>query len=1057
MLTKGMPGDTLTPDGMAGTVLGEKYRLLRVIGSGAMGHVYQAEHIGLGRSVAVKLLRTAQLSNPQSLDRFRHEALAASRINHPNAIAIFDFGVTPDGLPYLVMELLRGRTLASIIAEQPLVAARAVRVGAQVLSAIEEAHGCGVIHRDLKTENVIVETLRDGTDFVKVLDFGIARFADQPEDGVAAGTPEYMAPEQIRGVDVSFAADIYAVGIMIFEMIVGHTPFAGGTIPVVLDRHLFEAPVAPRQIVPTCPEALNAVVMKALEKESNRRFANAQDMREALLASLGGAQATRTCPSCHERMPREARTCPACGADVTGVGARPLPLQVAGSGGMAFSASLGTGTQQPAPSAATQQPAPAPVQAPSRATRLTSDISRSNEVLLGREDEVRRVTRFLQSGGESASMAVVGPPGVGKARLVLHAARIVSPNVITFIAGPDPTGCRVPWYPILSMIQSILGITSVSSYEMLQQSVARSGLPDRDAPGLAELFALPGPLARLAPSARRRETITAALRALRAVQNRYPKAALCFVDIDRYDKPSLQLLTTLSDSLPAELRLIMTTAQAAAVPPSTTKFELGGLAPAAARSLLTALLGSPAESLPSPEAIHAITEGAPAALEQLAGWLASGNDISSAPSRLVDLVAARLSRLPTAVRRVLQVIATHGQVVPKARVTRTLAEVDKDGVSLSALLKTGLVAEDAHDYSIPFELVATVAVACTPADVRRELAREAIAALGKGQTSAPAGLVGQYAEAAEELGRAAEEYTHAGEDAAHRFDEAGAASWFWRAITVSRRMQAQDDPSGSRAFIEASVRLADVLRAQGELGLAAGVLDEADFSQPDVGQQAAILRARGKNALAAGDPRLAQRHLHRAIGLGFRLGDPAFLCETYIDLAGALSQLGNPSLAITELQEGVDALTLGEGLGSLHGPEQLWLLGQRLAELHQRIGDLRSSESAARAALAHATNHGAAMGEGQLHMLLAGIFDAAGNSQKAMVHRANALDLMRRLGDRRSTAEILIACARATGGTDAPIPSSIGSTARKALQIAHDLAVEIGWDEGIQTTRTSVS
>src|SRR5262249_30011862 len=161
-----MSRDTLSLDAMAGAVLEDKYKLIRVLGSGAMAHVYEAEQLRLGRSVAVKIMRVALVSDKRSVERFRTEALAASRINHPNAIAIYDVGVTKDGVPFMVMEHLRGTTLAETLGERPLSVERIVSIGAQILSALEEAHGCGVIHRDLKSENVVLEQRRDGTDLV---------------------------------------------------------------------------------------------------------------------------------------------------------------------------------------------------------------------------------------------------------------------------------------------------------------------------------------------------------------------------------------------------------------------------------------------------------------------------------------------------------------------------------------------------------------------------------------------------------------------------------------------------------------------------------------------------------------------------------------------------------------------------------------------------------------------------------------------------------------------------------------------------------------------------
>src|SRR5262249_47232088 len=153
--------------------------------------------------------------------------------------------------------------------------------------ALEEAHGCGVIHRDLKSENVVLEQRRDGTDLVKVLDFGIAAFVGSGDSSIV-GTPEYMAPEQIRGEPPQPATDLYAMGIMLYEMVTGRTPFAGVSLSSLLERHLAEPPAAPTRYNPKCPAPLEALILRALAKEPERRFRDAREMRAALLAVVGG-------------------------------------------------------------------------------------------------------------------------------------------------------------------------------------------------------------------------------------------------------------------------------------------------------------------------------------------------------------------------------------------------------------------------------------------------------------------------------------------------------------------------------------------------------------------------------------------------------------------------------------------------------------------------------------------------------------------------------------------------------------------------------------------------
>ena len=1033
-----MPRDTLAPDAMAGTVLEDKYRLQRILGSGAMAHVYEAEQLRLGRSVAVKMLRVALLSDRRSLERFRTEALAASRINHPNAIAIYDVGVTSDGIPFIVMEHLRGTTLATALATQRFSMERIISVGAQVLSALEEAHGCGVIHRDLKSENVVLEQRRDGSDFVKVLDFGIAAFIGSGDQSIV-GTPEYMAPEQIRGEPPQVATDLYAMGIMLYEMIVGRTPFAGVTLTSLLERHLLEAPTPPHALV-KCPEPLSDLVTRALAKDPNDRFGDAREMRESMLAVLGGTG--RNCKSCGGRLLAGVRFCSSCGVDV---GESPVGSLTPPGGSSRLTLAFGSGPVGVGePSARPDRP---------RRTRLTFDLSGGGGQLAGRGDELARVAEWLAAGpASSPTLAIVGPDGSGKARLALEVVRARAGELVTFVAAPDPSGHQVSWYPVLSLIEAVLGLPPRPSFDELSASLLRLGLPARDAPGLAELFGVPGPLASLELAVRRRETFAAAVRTLLAVDHRFPEPVLCFIDVDRYDTPSRKVVELCAAGIKGtRVRLMLTASRAQGLPTGAQVLQLGGLPASEAQAFLARLVGQDRAALITATQLESMTGGNPAHIQQLAGWMALDNDPSAAPPRLVDLVASRLGHLPTSARRLIQAVAAHGQVAARGALRRVLDDVDPSGNALASLVRAGLVVGGEDDITIPIVLVAQVAEACTPAETRRALAA---AILATQEQELPVVLRAHHAEISEQLERALEGFIEAGDDAVRRFDDARAAALYHRAITIARRMQAEGDTRSAHEIVTLSLRLADVLRYMGELALANGCLDEAELFAPDLSQQAGILRARGRIASMAGNADSAAPMFKRAIGIAFRTGDTEFLCETYLDLSSALVALGRVADAVAELGEAVDALTFGEGMARASRPQRLWLVGLRLASLHHRGGNHGSAKKIARDALAHAERQKSVIGQGRLHTLLATIFEKAGDTHAALSHQARALDHMRRLGDRRTTAELLLACARITGDV-APEVASSGAgrhskdTARKAVEVAHELAAEIGWDTSL--------
>ena len=256
-----------------------------------MGIVYRAEHVHLGRPVAIKFLHQVLARDPQIAARFQLEALAAAKLDHPNSVAVLDFGEAPDGTPFMVMEYVRGRTLRQLAAEGAMSPARVISIVRQVLSALEAAHAAGIVHADVKTENVLVEQRSDG-ERAKLVDFGLARIGRAVEDGprdargepFVSGTPDYMAPEVILGESPGPASDIYAVGVMLYELLTGVTPFGGGRSIDIFTRHVQDDLVPPSVRFPEhdIPRLLEAVVARAMEKDPAKRFASAAAFAQAL-------------------------------------------------------------------------------------------------------------------------------------------------------------------------------------------------------------------------------------------------------------------------------------------------------------------------------------------------------------------------------------------------------------------------------------------------------------------------------------------------------------------------------------------------------------------------------------------------------------------------------------------------------------------------------------------------------------------------------------------------------------------------------------------------------
>jgi serine/threonine-protein kinase len=286
VLKRDAKGDTLV-----GQVLAGKYRIDEKIDEGGMGCVYRATHVLMEKTVAIKVLHPALAADDKIVARFTREAKAASRISHPHAINVTDFGEAENGVVYLVMEYLRGRTLKDIIRSGgPMPLARVVGIVRQVAGALDAAHAEGVVHRDLKSDNIMLEEATGG-DWAKVLDFGIAKIQQsihETDPGLTApnliiGTPQYMSPEQCSEASVLDArSDIYSFGVIIYEALTGHVPFTGDSPTAIMLKHLQEPPPSVLDERKDLPAGVGRVVARALAKRPEDRYQKAVELADAL-------------------------------------------------------------------------------------------------------------------------------------------------------------------------------------------------------------------------------------------------------------------------------------------------------------------------------------------------------------------------------------------------------------------------------------------------------------------------------------------------------------------------------------------------------------------------------------------------------------------------------------------------------------------------------------------------------------------------------------------------------------------------------------------------------
>src|SRR6185436_6852622 len=298
--------DNFEPSGTgvsAGRVLGGRYRLDALIASGGMGEVYRTTRLHIGDEVAVKVLRSELVDNATTRERFQREAQAAARLRHPNAVIIHDFGEEPDGIVYIVMALLDGRSLRQVLDEEGLLEpARVNRQLAQICAVLNEGHKQGIIHRDLKPENIVLldqPDLGEGrSEQIKLLDFGIAKLLDKALDennqesrltkvGTLIGTPSYMSPEQFEGEPVDARTDIYSLGVVLFELLTGQVPFVAKTATGVAIKHVMDAPPRLRTLQPALSEAVEQVVLRALEKKPEARQPTMIALAQEFAAAVG--------------------------------------------------------------------------------------------------------------------------------------------------------------------------------------------------------------------------------------------------------------------------------------------------------------------------------------------------------------------------------------------------------------------------------------------------------------------------------------------------------------------------------------------------------------------------------------------------------------------------------------------------------------------------------------------------------------------------------------------------------------------------------------------------
>ena len=406
-----------------GQVVAGRYELVELLGQGGHGAVYRAIQRPLGREVAIKMILVEAMYSDGMLERFTREAALVQRLEHPNTVRLFDFGTTELGLPYIVFELLRGRTIEQELQRGTLTPFRVGRVATQVLKSLMEAHALGIVHRDIKPSNVLLVDYSGETDFVKVLDFGVARRvktegedkAGITHDGQIIGTPSYMAPEQIRGAAVGPQADLYALGLVMAEALTGTQIYGGDTAMQIWIKQTSDEKVPLPHVV--LGSVLGPVIARATAKSPNDRYPSAAAMREDLETLLVAASAA-TDPLAKPIVPELTRITARMPRDLT-------PAAASGPQGTAALRPLAAPAPTHSPSHAPSYPHPQS-QSPSSSSRYPASTTGATGtgaaiVILG----VVAIVALLLAAGAGAALYMSrraapadAPPVVGTSRAV---------------------------------------------------------------------------------------------------------------------------------------------------------------------------------------------------------------------------------------------------------------------------------------------------------------------------------------------------------------------------------------------------------------------------------------------------------------------------------------------------------------------------------------------------------------------------------------------------------------------------------------------------------------
>jgi serine/threonine protein kinase/CheY-like chemotaxis protein/DNA-binding MarR family transcriptional regulator len=825
----------LGPDPLLGRVIAERYEILSLINVGGMGLVYRATQRSLDRPVAIKFIHPHLLVSESSVQRFMEEARAVSRLNHPHVVSVFDFGQTPaaeGGLLFLVMELLTGPDLAAVVdRERHLSLPRVADITIQTLEALGEAHHLGIVHRDVKPENILLEPTRGGHDHVKVIDFGIAKVEASrriTQAGTICGTPNYMAPEQMAG-KAGPSVDIYSTGVVLFEMLTGSLPF-GNDAPF---GGPLDAPRPdPRQVVPHrgIPSELAAACVRAMQVDPTRRFPDAQAFADAIREAMSGAGTVGT-STAREKAPAAGQRRRL--ADT-------LPVTTVMEGHSARSSHTPTSTS--------------PSERPST----------GGFPLVGRDEDLGWAFEMLSAEHAPAAIAFWGRRGVGRTRLAQEVAAVAASEGTLVVSVPlSPKPCDEVGYVGLRHI--VRGLSGLSAAELMDPNAV--GPLDRwSLMGLRTLFSRAK--APPEPNMARRTAAAALGWAMWRATERTERGRVLVVidDMDRLDGASLLALRDRMQSEPIPgVTLLVTSEHARTVMllPGVRERALRGLPREDAVRMLSAAR-QPAVLIRPDDDIEPLYVAQVAAV--------SPSEAALVPQSLEDIVSWRMQALTLGQRRVLHALAIVG-VQNTENLGVLLRNPGDTDALLDSLVEGGWIERHGGQVSLRCAVYGAAAIAGAAAT--------ATAAIHNGAAH-------QIRNAREMCELRAFHAIHGAadfeaflllEDVARirsaRGDDDGAIAALSRAVTAARTQVMRGETEAASAALGVFGRkLAAALVAADRIDEAQGVLDEVlDVAGPKELTRAAVLEQLATVAELRGRTEDADRRRREALVIAERTDD----------------------------------------------------------------------------------------------------------------------------------------------------------------------------------------